>query len=326
MATALLAPLAAPTPPAPSTSVTMGAGETVLFAVVALVCVACAIGLLISRRAVTAAVNMIGLAVLYIANEAPFLGVVQVVVYTGAVMTLVLFVVMLVGVGGDEPVVGTGGRIGRAIMITAALGLALIVGAVVTRAVLPAPKGLADAATPSALAVTLFGEHVVTMELTGLLLIVAATGALTLTHRERIRAKVTQRGLMRRRMRAYKDTGAHPGQKPMTGVYAATNSAAAPALAASGEAVEASVPRVLRARGQGLDLAEVSPEYAAAPRAGPAGQRLDATVGQSGMASMPGAAAPKVTQPLASPALEAGRDEEHGAPAPLTADAKEEGK
>ena len=118
--------------------------------VVAFVCVACAIGLLVSRRAVTAAVNMIGvmigLAVLYIANEAPFFGVVQVVVYTGAVMTLVLFVIMLVGVGGDEPVVGTGGRTGRALVGLAALGLVLIIGAVITRSVLPTPKGLADGA------------------------------------------------------------------------------------------------------------------------------------------------------------------------------------
>ncbi|MCL3776942.1 MULTISPECIES: NADH-quinone oxidoreductase subunit J [unclassified Actinomyces] len=310
---------------------TMGTGETVLLAVVALLCVACGLGLLVSRRAVTAAVNMIGvmigLAILYIANEAPFLGVVQVVVYTGAVMTLVLFVVMLVGVGGDEPVVGTGGRVGRAAMVAAALGLALVVGAVVTRTVLPAPRGLADsaAATPASLAVVLFGQHVVTMELTGLLLIVAATGALTLTHRERIRAKVTQRSLMEGRMKAYKDTGAHPGQKTMTGVYAATNAATAPALAASGEAVEESVPRVLRVRGQALDLADVSPELAAAQRSGEISNRMDARVGQSGMDSMPGAAAPAVVQPVAAPELEAGAPQDDD-PAALPTDAKEEGK
>lgn len=332
MATAPLTLLAAQALPTPSPAVTLGTGESVLFVVVAFVCVACAIGLLVSRRAVTAAVNMIGvmigLAVLYVANEAPFLGVVQVVVYTGAVMTLVLFVIMLVGVGGDEPVVGTGGRTGRALVGLAALGLVLIVGAVITRTVLPTPKGLADGAvaTPAQLAVALFGEHVVTMELTGLLLIIAATGALTLTHRERIRAKVTQSGLMRERMKAYKETGTHPGQKPMTGVYAATNSAAAPALDASGEAVEASVPRVLRARGQGLDLADVSPEYAAAQRAGESAERLDTAVGQSGMASMPGAPAPSVVQPVAAPALEAGPEQEESEPAAVAADAKEEGK
>ncbi|QPL05777.1 MULTISPECIES: NADH-quinone oxidoreductase subunit J [Actinomyces] len=339
MATARPDLLSTQTLPAALTATgTMGTGETVLFAVVALLCVACAIGLLVSRRAVTAAVNMIGvmigLAILYMANEAPFLGVVQVVVYTGAVMTLVLFVVMLVGVGGDEPVVGTGGRVGRAAMVAAALGFALLVGAVVARTVFPTPRGLVDsaAATPGYLAVVLFGEHVVTMELTGLLLIVAATGALTLTHRERIRAKITQRSLMLDRMKAYKNTGAHPGQKTMTGVYAATNAAAAPALGADGEAVEEAVPRVLRVRGQALDLAEVSPELAAAQRSGEITGRMDASVGQSGMASMPGAAAPAVVQPLAAPALEAGtpQDDPVGTaqdePAALPTDAKEESK
>ena len=84
----------------------MGLGEAIVFIVVALVSVACGIGVLTAKRAVTAAINMIGimisLAVLYIVNESPFMGITQIVVYTGAVMTLVLFVIMLVGVGGDD--------------------------------------------------------------------------------------------------------------------------------------------------------------------------------------------------------------------------------
>ena len=79
----------------------LGLGEAIVFGVVALVTVACGIGVLTAKRAVNAAINMIGimisLAVLYIVNESPFMGITQVVVYTGAVMTLVLFVIMLVG-------------------------------------------------------------------------------------------------------------------------------------------------------------------------------------------------------------------------------------
>ena len=100
-------------------------------------------------------------------------------------------------------------------------------------------------------------------------------------------------------MRACADKGAHPGQKPMPGVYAATNTAAAPALAADGAALEESVPRVLRVRGQDLELSEVSPEMGAAQRAGTIAAREDATVGLSGMPAMPGAAAPRVAQPVA---------------------------
>ena len=113
---------------------TISTGETILFAVVAGVTVACGFGLLTAKRAVSAAVNMIGimigLAVLYIAGEAPFLGIAQVVVYTGAVMTLVLFVVMLVGVGGDEPV-STGSAVTTWIVGVFGLGLVVaLVGAV----------------------------------------------------------------------------------------------------------------------------------------------------------------------------------------------------
>ena len=100
----------------------------------------------------------------------------------------------------------------------------------------------------------------------------------------------------------------------MPGVYASTNSAAAPALDAQGEAVEESVPRVLRARGQGLELSDVSPEMGLAQRSGTIVSRLagadqagagDSTRGprdarRSGMPSMPGAAAPAVKQPVLS--------------------------
>lgn len=298
---------------------TMSTGEIILFVVVAVVTVCCGLGLLTARRAVTAAVNMIAimisLAILYLANEAPFLGITQVVVYTGAVMTLVLFVVMLVGVGGDEPVGSCGSPFIKWIIGLFGLGLIELLACIVLRTQFSSAVGLADGATaaPSDLAMVLFGEHVVAMELTGLLLIVAATGALTLTHRQRIRAKVTQRSTVDAKMRAYREHGTHPGQKPMSGVYAATNTAAAPALSASGDVVADSVPRVLRARGQGLDLTDVSPEYAAALRAGTVEDRRRAVVDRSAMPSMPGAPAPVVAQPLATDrVLDAGA-QDHGA-------------
>lgn len=287
----------------------LGLGEAIVFMVVALVTVACGIGILIAKRAVTAAINMIGimisLAVLYIVNESPFMGITQVVVYTGAVMTLVLFVIMLVGVGGDEPVGAAGSVMRRPLLILLGLGLAGVLTAVVWRTVFPTPAGLKDGAkaAPDLLAVTLYNDHVVTMELTAILLIVAAVGALTLTHRQRIRARLDQRHMAANKMQAYASKGVHPGQKPMPGVYASTNSAAAPALGADGEVVEGSVPRVLRARGQGLELSDVSPEMGLAQRSGKIVSRqggADAVggTGCSGMPAMPGAAAPTVKQPV----------------------------
>ena len=294
----------------------LGLGEAIVFGVVALVTVACGIGVLTAKRAVNAAINMIGimisLAVLYIVNESPFMGITQVVVYTGAVMTLVLFVIMLVGVGGDEPVGAAGSVMRWPVLILLGLGLAGVLTAAVWRTVFPTVAELGDGAkaAPDLLAVTLYNDHVVTMELTAILLIVAAVGALTLTHRQRIRARLSQRRIAANKMRDYASKGVHPGQKPMPGVYASTNSAAAPALGADGEAVEESVPRVLRARGQDLELSDVSPEMGLAQRSGQIVSRQDSVggvgatgsqdTGRSGMPAMPGAAAPAVKQPVLS--------------------------
>ena len=319
MSTLLMTGVPAVAPTALTQDGHLGLGEAIVFGVVALVTVACGIGVLTAKRAVNAAINMIGimisLAVLYIVNESPFMGITQVVVYTGAVMTLVLFVIMLVGVGGDEPVGAAGTVMRRPVLILLGLGLGLAgaLTAVVWRSTLPTPAGLKDSAkaAPDLLAVTLYHDHVVTMELTAILLIVAAVGALTLTHRQRIRARLSQRAVAAGKMQDYAAKGAHPGQKPMPGVYASTNSAAAPALDAQGEAVEESVPRVLRARGQGLELSDVSPEMGLAQRSGTIVSRLAGAsengqaggprdARRSGMPSMPGAAAPAVKQPVLS--------------------------
>lgn len=318
--------LPVPAAPLPADLTALGSlstGETILLAVVALVTTACGIGVLTARRAVHAAINMIAimicLAVLYVANEAPFLGITQVVVYTGAVMTLVMFVIMLVGLGGDEPTAGPTSRLQAPVLALTGLGLAATIGGVALAQDLGTIKGLrnSEAAEPAALASFLYTNHVVLMEVTGLLLVVAALGALTLTHRDRVRPKATQRDLMEARMRAYAQEGAHPGQKPMPGVYARTNTAAAPALAADGKALTDSVPRPLVARGQDLELADVAPGLAAALRAD---KGLEAGTGQSGMDSMPGAPAPAATQlyaPEPAPRL---------SEAPAAPDSKEETK
>src|SRR5689334_25256690 len=73
--------------------------------------VVCALGILFARKAVHCAlllaVVMISLAVLYAVQDAPFLAAVQIIVYTGAVMMLFLFVLMLVGVDSSDSLVET---------------------------------------------------------------------------------------------------------------------------------------------------------------------------------------------------------------------------
>ena len=80
--------------------------EAAVFWVCAVLAVTGGLGLILSRRAVHSALwvalTMISLAVLYLANAAPFLGMVQIIVYTGAVMMLFLFVLMVVGVDSSD--------------------------------------------------------------------------------------------------------------------------------------------------------------------------------------------------------------------------------
>src|SRR5690606_13840377 len=80
--------------------------EPWLFWIIVVVTVVPALALLFARKPVHIAMAivlvMVGLAVAYVSLDAPFLGVVQIVVYTGAVMMLFLFVLMLVGVDQRE--------------------------------------------------------------------------------------------------------------------------------------------------------------------------------------------------------------------------------
>ncbi len=237
---------------------TPSTAEAVLFWVLAPVMVLAALGLLLSRKAVHAALCvitiMISLAFLYIAQEAPFLGVVQVVVYTGAVMMLFLFVLMLVGVDASDSLVETL-RGQRWVGWLAALGLGAVLTGVVGRAVYPEPAGLAEGTTgpnPEGVARIIFGEHVFGLEVVGALLVTAALGALVLTHRQRL----TPRRSQAERAAARVAAGARLTPLPAPGVYARHNAMDVPALDPDGRPIDESVPRVLRIRGQQAGTAE----------------------------------------------------------------------
>ncbi|WP_149203970.1 NADH-quinone oxidoreductase subunit J [Actinotalea subterranea] len=240
-------------------------GEATLFWFIAPVMVIAALGLLFARKTVHAAMSvvlvMISLAILYVAQEAPFLGVVQVIVYTGAVMMLFLFVLMLVGVDSSDSLVETirGQR-----WIGALLGLglgAVLVGVVLTAADL-APAGLVEAnadSNPVGVARVIFSDYVFALEVVGTLLVVAALGALVLTHRQRLTRQVGQKERADARIAA----GTVLTPLPAPGVYARSNAMDVPALGPDGRPLESSVPRVLRIRGQERSVAEVHAEIGA---------------------------------------------------------------
>ena len=165
------------------------------FWILAPIMVLAALGILFVRKAVHAAlllaVVMIGLAVLYAVLDAPFLFAVQIIVYTGAILMLFLFVVMLVGVDASDSVVETirGQRV-MAIFGGLLLGLVLVIG--LSQMTLGTAVGLDDAnadGNVQAVADILFSRYVFAFETTSALLITAAVGAMVLAHRERLRAQ-----------------------------------------------------------------------------------------------------------------------------------------
>ncbi len=231
----------------------------IAFWILAPVMVVCALGLLFARKAVHCAlllaVVMISLAVLYAVLDAPFLFAVQIIVYTGAILMLFLFVLMLVGVDASDSVVETirGQRL-FAVLVGLVFGATLVLG--VAQLSVGAMVGLDQAnedGNVPAIAQLLFTKYVFAFEVTSALLITAALGAMVLAHRERITPKLGQADLAAQRMRDYADHGKHVGPLPPPGVFARHNAVDTPALLPDGTASPASISRVLLARGSVKD-------------------------------------------------------------------------
>lgn len=229
------------------------------FWILAPIMVVAALGLIFARKAVHAAlalaVVMISLAVLYAVQGAPFLFAVQIIVYTGAIMMLFLFVLMLVGVDSSDAVRET---IAGQRLLATAIGLVFGITAVIAigQTVSGAVVGLREAngnGNPYGLAELLFGKYVLAFEFTSALLITAALGAMVLAHKERLTPRHSQADIAARRMREYAESGRHPGPLPTPGVFARHNAVDTPALLPDGTPMEASVSQSIVDRGQVRD-------------------------------------------------------------------------
>lgn len=230
--------------------------EAVVFWILGSVTAVAALGVVVAPNAVYSAIflatTMINLAVLYIAQDALFLGVVQVIVYTGAVMMLFLFVVMLVGVDLSESLVETlrGQRIAA---IVAGAGFAMVLTGTVGNIATTGFTGLADAnagGNVQGLAALIFTRYLWAFELTGALLITATLAAMMLAHREHLTRRKSQRDLARQRFQP----GGHPTPLPAPGVYARHNAVDIPARLPDGGVCDLSVSRTLKRRGLVLTL------------------------------------------------------------------------
>lgn len=218
------------------------------------------------HSALSLAVVMICLAVQYASQEAPFLFVVQIIVYTGAILMLFLFVVMLVGVDSTDSLKETlkGHKVAAMIAALAFVVLLILaVGNAVTTDVIgtdhPVGLGQTNAAggnNVKSLAELVFTKYVLVFEATSALLITAAVGTMVLAHGEADKKK-SQRERVTDRMAAYAEHGSHPGVRPNSGVYARTNQIGAPALLPDGTVAQDSISGTLATRGAIIDAGEL---------------------------------------------------------------------
>jgi len=235
--------------------------EAVMFWFLAPLAVLAALGMLLVKKAVHSALLlawvMITLAIFYIAQDALFLGIVQIVVYTGAVMMLFLFILMLVGVDASDSLKETIPGL-RPIAITAAIGFGGLLTSLIGRATLGhSAFGLekANAAgNVQSLAQLLFSDYVWPFEVVSALLITAALGAMVLAHHQRAVERPTQResAIARFRTGSLSSAAGLPGP----GVFARHNAVDVPALLPDGSPAPTSISATLKARGDMLESSQ----------------------------------------------------------------------
>ncbi len=164
--------------------------DLVLFFILALVAIAAALGMLLSRSAIYSALFLVlnfgTVAVFYILLNAPFIAMAQITVYAGAIMVLFLFVIMLLGTGNLGPSDSLPWQ--RPL----AFALALILGGeagylLVFRqaAIGVIPPAVESFGSPQAVGQALFNQYLLPFEITSVLLLVAMVGAIVLTQKDR---------------------------------------------------------------------------------------------------------------------------------------------
>jgi NADH-quinone oxidoreductase subunit J len=222
----------------------IGGGEAIAFWILGPVAVIGALGMVAARNAIHSALSLVAtmmcLGLFYVIEQGPFLGLVQIIVYTGAIMILFLFVLMLVGRDSSDSLVETL-RGQRVAAFLAGIGFAVIVAGGIGKAMHhTTPKNLdaanADGGNVDSVATLLFTKYLFAFELTSALLIVAAIGAMVLAHVEREGPKLTQKEVARARIRS-----GRPQPLPGPGVLSSGNAIGTPALLPDGSIAPESV-------------------------------------------------------------------------------------
>ena len=162
---------------------------SILFILFAGLAIGCAIGMVAQRNPLYSAISLIGvllaLACLYVMLAAPFIAAVQVIVYAGAIMVLVVFVIMLLNVEQEER-----RRKRLAFLVPTAIGLAAVLiaeTAFILYAVQDSPytprQGISNVGLTASVGTGLFTTYLLPFEVTSVLLLMAIVGSMSLARR-----------------------------------------------------------------------------------------------------------------------------------------------
>ncbi|MBC6446431.1 NADH-quinone oxidoreductase subunit J [Actinokineospora xionganensis] len=234
---------------------TVSTGEAITFWVLGPLALAGGLGMIFARNAVHSALflvlTMLSLGALYMVQQAPFLGFVQIIVYTGAIMMLFLFVLMLVGRDSSDSVVEVlrGQRLWAGVL---GVGLAVLIVAAIARSLnevtimgLTGEQANGGDGNVANIGRLIFTDYLFPFELTSALLITAAVGAMILGYVDRHqKGRKTQKELVEARFRGEHD---RPSPLPGPGVFATANSVATPALLPDGSVAPESLSRLIEA-------------------------------------------------------------------------------
>lgn len=162
--------------------------STILFYVFAGIAIACAVSMVYHRNPLYSAVSLIGvfvsLACLYVTLAAPFIAVTQILVYAGAIMVLVVFVIMLLNLDEDKPL----NRLRYLYAVGAGLGVVLLAQTLfIFYAVLRSPKHEVDpnvtTGNTMSIGTAMYTEYLLPVEIVGVMLLMAIIGAVMLVRK-----------------------------------------------------------------------------------------------------------------------------------------------
>ena len=164
--------------------------QLILFFILAVIAILSAIGMLVSKNSVYSAMflvlNFVTIAVLFLLLNAPFIAMVQVTIYAGAIMVLFLFVIMLLGTDMAAEGISMPWQPPIAILLSGALILEFaFLLFFAQQDVLPQIEAISAAfGSPQSIGKLLFNFYLLPFEVTSVLLLVAMVGAIILAQRE----------------------------------------------------------------------------------------------------------------------------------------------